>query len=91
MALLKTLYKDKLCFHIFDTRAEGGKLAAADGAEVIRKLQAEKEWVNIIFAAAPSQNDTLAALPDLPTVDTSSSRRMNMTSSSGKSRLYCHS
>ncbi len=78
MAHLKTLCKDKLCFHIFDTRAEGGKLAAADGAEVIRNLQKEKEWVNIIFAAAPSQNDTLEALLAEQGIDWSHVRAFHM-------------
>ena len=62
MALLKTVTKDSLIFHVFDTRAEGGALAAREGADVIRQLLAKQDKVNIIFAAAPSQNDTLSAL-----------------------------
>lgn len=78
MALLKTLQKDSLVFRIFDTRAEGGSCAASEGAETIRKLLAEQAWVNIIFAAAPSQNDTLAALVAEPGIDWSRVRAFHM-------------
>lgn len=56
------LKKDCLTLKICGTRAEMGKLAAADATEVLRRLLSEKEQVNMIFAAAPSQNETLAAL-----------------------------
>ena len=45
MALLKTVTKDSLTFHIFDTRAEGGALAAREGADVIRNLLLVQEKV----------------------------------------------
>ena len=54
--------KDKLTVKIMDTRASMGEVAAADAAAEIKRLQAEKDELNIIFAAAPSQNETLAAL-----------------------------
>lgn len=60
--MLKEVIKDKLSVKIYENRAEAGKDAARDGANAIRELQKTQEWVNIIFAAAPSQNDTLAAL-----------------------------
>ena len=47
MALLKTVTKDSLVFHVFDTRAEGGALAAREGADVIRDLLSKQEKVNI--------------------------------------------
>lgn len=78
MALLKTLKADKMEFRVFDTRAESGKDAAKDGAAVIRKLLAEKDFVNIIFAAAPSQNDTLAALINEPDIDWKRVRAFHM-------------
>lgn len=78
MALLKTLQKDSLVFEIYDTRAEGGAHAAADGAEAIRGLLAAQEWVNIVFAAAPSQNDTLASLLAEPGIDWSRVRAFHM-------------
>jgi len=60
--LLKDFYQDKLHVYTFDTRKEMGDCAGTQAAEVIGALLAEKDEVNIIFAAAPSQNETLAAL-----------------------------
>ncbi len=51
--------KDKLYVKTFDTRDEMGKAAATDIAECIKKCLAEKDEINMIFAAAPSQNDVL--------------------------------
>ena len=59
---MKSFEVDLLKVRIFDTRAEMGKAAAAAAAECLRSLLAEKEEVNVVFAAAPSQNETLAAL-----------------------------
>jgi len=54
--------KDKLDVRIYDTRDEMGRASAADIAECIRKMLAEKDEINMIFAAAPSQNDMLKYL-----------------------------
>ncbi len=54
--------KDKLTVKIMDSRLSMGEVAAADAAAYIKELQATKDELNIIFAAAPSQNETLAAL-----------------------------
>lgn len=69
MSLLKTIRADLLEIRIFEDRAESGADAARDGADALRKLLAERagnreeeRFVNVIFAAAPSQNDTLRAL-----------------------------
>lgn len=59
---MKRLVKDKLTVEIYDTRAEMGKAAGEKAAELIKAALAEKEEVNIIFAAAPSQNETLETL-----------------------------
>ncbi len=59
---MKEFKKDKLQVKIFETRDLMGQDAAKDIAAVIRRLLAEKDEVNIIFAAAPSQNDTLGYL-----------------------------
>lgn len=53
---------DKLNYYVFETRAEMGARAAKDIADAMRRVLAEKEQLNMIFAAAPSQNETLAAL-----------------------------
>ena len=62
MAEIRTLKKDELTVRVFDTRANMGVVAAAEAKEWINEALAKKEEVNIIFAAAPSQNDFLAAL-----------------------------
>ena len=57
--LLKTIKTDKLTTNVYDTRDEMGKAAAECACEAVKKVLAEKEYANIIFAAAPSQNETL--------------------------------
>ena len=66
---MQTFCFEKLTVKKADSRAEMGKLAAADCAETLRALLAEKETVSMIFAAAPSQNETLAALAAEPDID----------------------
>ena len=53
---------DKLEVKIFETRDLMGIAAADDIAAAIKELLAEKEEINMIFAAAPSQNDMLLHL-----------------------------
>lgn len=48
--------------HTFETREEMGKAAAIDAAERINAVIAEKGEANVVFAAAPSQNDLLENL-----------------------------
>ena len=59
---MKSLCVDRLEVRIYDTRAEMGEAAAQAAAECLRALLSEKDEVNVVFAAAPSQNETLAAL-----------------------------
>ena len=60
--MTKILKKDLLQVKIFNTRDELGKFSAADVASKIRELLKIKETINIIFAAAPSQNEFLKSL-----------------------------
>ncbi len=53
---------DKLTVKISDTRAEMGALAASEIHKTLLALFEKKEWVNMIFAAAPSQNEVLESL-----------------------------
>jgi glucosamine-6-phosphate deaminase len=53
---------DKLKVQQFATRLEMGNAAATTATEIIHALLKENEYINIIFAAAPSQNEFLAAL-----------------------------
>lgn len=61
--------KDKLCVKIFDTREEMGKTAAMEIATCLKKLLCEKDEVNMIFAAAPSQNEVLYHLCQAEGID----------------------
>ena len=53
---------DKVALKIFDTRSEMGAVAAQEAVLCIKELLANKDEINCIFAAAPSQNDFLGAL-----------------------------
>ena len=59
---MKKLKKDLLTVNIYETRAEMGRAAAEDIKTCILSLLKSKETLNMIFAAAPSQNEVLAAL-----------------------------
>lgn len=59
---VKEFTVDKLEVKIFETRPQMGAGAAHDASERIKELLSEKDFVNIIFAAAPSQNEFLSSL-----------------------------
>ena len=54
---MKTLQKDLLKVRVFKTRDELGKDAAELVANAINELLQTESYINMIFAAAPSQND----------------------------------
>ena len=60
--IIKTLKADRLDVYVHDTRTSMGEQVAGDVAAHLKKLLAEKEEVNVIFAAAPSQSDFLDSL-----------------------------
>ena len=66
---MKEFHKDNLLVKIMPNRDEMGKVAAADIHEKILELLAVKPHINMIFAAAPSQNDVLAHLIAYPDID----------------------
>lgn len=66
---MKTMTRDALWVEIYDTRAEMGAAAGSLAARRIREALTQKEEVNVIFAAAPSQNEMLAALAAAPDID----------------------
>lgn len=66
---MKTFYKEKLKVNIFPTRNEMGAAAALDIGNKIVELQKEKDEINIIFAAAPSQNEVLENLIKFEGID----------------------
>ncbi len=63
----KTTY-GKMKVKIFETREQMGEFAAHEAAEQIRTLLRQKSEIHCVFAAAPSQNEFLAALvrEDIP-------------------------
>lgn len=67
--MIKEFSAENLKVKIFNTRSEMGNCAAEEISECIRKLQNEKDEINMIFAAAPSQNETIAALIAAPGIN----------------------
>ena len=59
---MKIFTKDFLKINVYETRKEMGEAAAKDIKSCILSLLQEKETINMIFAAAPSQNEVLSAL-----------------------------
>ncbi len=59
---MKTFKKDKLTVEIYENRTLMGEAAAKDIKAKIAELLAGKQEINMIFAAAPSQNDVLKSL-----------------------------
>jgi len=66
---VKELRVNNLTVEVHESREELGKVAAALTASLIRKLLAEKQEISMVFAAAPSQNEFLAALAEMPNVE----------------------
>ena len=60
--LIKEIKTDSLTTLIYDSRDSMGRAAARAAAEAIKAVLAEKKSANVIFAAAPSQNETLKYL-----------------------------
>ena len=66
---MKSFYKDSLKVNVYPSRADMGKAAADDISAKIRELLSIKEEISMIFAAAPSQNEVLAALVADPSIE----------------------
>ena len=66
---MKTMQKEELEIRVYEDRAAMGKAAAHDIAACFQRLLAEKDEIRVIFAAAPSQNETLWALRDDPSIE----------------------
>lgn len=59
---MKQFCVDKLTVKIMPDRKQMGQTAAQDIIAAVKELLAEKPEINMIFAAAPSQNEVLQAL-----------------------------
>jgi glucosamine-6-phosphate deaminase len=62
MSLIKEFYADKLWVKVYNSVKSMGSESAKEAAKKIKDLLFQKNEINIIFAAAPSQNEFLAAL-----------------------------
>lgn len=62
MSVIKQMQADKLKVKIYETRQDMGGDAGKEAASKIKEIISSKGEVNIVFAAAPSQNELLAAL-----------------------------
>jgi len=60
---------DSLIVKQFDSRIEMGKSAALEVAETLLGCLAKQSFVNVVFAAAPSQNEFLAAIASRKDID----------------------
>ncbi len=60
--------KDNLNVKIFDTREEMGQYASNEISTAIKEFLKTEPTINMIFAAAPSQNDVLKALTEDETI-----------------------
>jgi glucosamine-6-phosphate deaminase len=78
MVLIKSVEYDLLKIKIYNIRTEAGQSAALEGAAAIQSLLDKKEYVNIIFAAAPSQDDTLYELSQQKDIDWKRIRAFHM-------------
>lgn len=59
---IHTLQTDHLTTQIYASRADMGAAAAAHTAHLIRELLKSKQYINMVFAAAPSQSEMLDSL-----------------------------
>lgn len=67
--MLKSFRKDALLVEVFPSRSLMGQAAAQDIEAAICRVLAEKDACNVIFAAAPSQNEVLAGLAASQKID----------------------
>ena len=72
------LVKDSLNVRIYVSRSGLGLAAGLDAAEAIKGAISRKNEANVMFAAAPSQNETLAALCADPDIDWSKVHAFHM-------------
>ncbi len=62
MSKIKEFKAGKLSVKVFDSRSTMGREASKEASIKIKELLSAKKEINIIFAAAPSQNEFLASL-----------------------------
>ena len=75
---MKQWKKEQLIIKKYPTRKEMGQGAAADAERVIADIIAQKGEINMIFAAAPSQNEMLQSLLNSQIIDWSKVNALHM-------------
>ena len=83
---MKYMKIDRLQVFVAESREEMGQLSGHDVAAMIKLLLSMKEELNVMFAAAPSQNDVLATLVADPEIDWSRVNAFHMDEYIGLSR-----
>lgn len=78
MSLIREWKAEKLAVSAFDTEAEMGKAAARDVAAEILRLQKSKDEINLMFAAAVSQQEFWDALLQYPEIEWERIRAFHM-------------
>ncbi len=66
---MRSFTVDKLAVRVYPTRLAMGRAAAEDGLNRLKALLTEKDAVNVVFAAAPSQNEMVETLLQAQGVD----------------------
>lgn len=84
--MIKEFNADNLKVKIFETRLDMGVQAANEAIDCIKMLLSEKGSINIVFAAAPSQNDFLASLSGHTEIDWSRVNAFHMDEYIGLSK-----
>lgn len=83
---MKQFLKDQLQVEIYDTRAQMGHAAGTLAAARIRECLRQKPEVNVIFAAAPSQNEMLDTLVQAADIEWNSVNAFHMDEYIGLSK-----
>ena len=80
---MRTLKKDNLVVEIYENRTLMGEAAARDIKAKMMELLSQKAEINMIFAAAPSQNDVLESLTAFDDIDWSRVNAFHMDEYTG--------
>ncbi len=67
--MIQSFNKDKLIVKIYSSREELGQASATEAGDKIKEMLNSQEFINIIFAAAPSQNEFLENLIKQENID----------------------
>ena len=81
--MIKSFQVDALTVRVYENREKLGTDAARIAGETLRRLLSEKDFLNIVFAAAPSQNEFLEGLTLEKNIDWKRVRAFHMDEYTG--------